>query len=173
MWTVERPVWLVMRKKSELYSQDEMKKVNEVGWKWKAVFYGWRVDKDISRFCHLRERHAETDDIQGRWCSGGGKVVSVRMYGGIWVLACIALCGATGAHTSELHFLQAHHAIHRGDGNTCIQTNTHTHSHACIHTWTHTYIETHTHTHTHTLPNCTVLYIHVFPPAISTALQPN
>ena len=75
-----------------------------------------------------------------------GKVLSVRLYGGIWVLACIALCGATGAHTSELHFLQAHRAIHRGDGRTLY---TALYTHACM--WIHVHRHIHTHTVTHSL----------------------
>lgn len=70
---------------------------------------------------NLREKVAQKD-ILSREDNVQERGGSVRLYGGIWVLACIALCGATGAHTSELHFLQAHHAIHRGDRNTCIQT---------------------------------------------------
>lgn len=38
-----------------------------------------------------------------------------------------SLCGATGAHRSELHLLQAQHATQGGDGGACIQTHTHTH----------------------------------------------
>lgn len=45
--------------------------------------------------------------------------VSVRMYKGNWGFGMyLSLCGATSAHTSELYFLQAHHAIDRVGRNT-------------------------------------------------------
>ena len=95
---------------------------------------------------------ARVDNVQG---GGGG---SVRLYRGIWVLACMALCGATGAHTSEL---QAYHAIHRGDEMHVLYT----HILTCLYPYMDTQICTHTLTH--------LLYVHMFPAAISTALQPN
>lgn len=96
-----------------------------------------------------------------------GKVVSVRVYWGIWVLACIPLCGATSAHRSELHFFQARRAIHRGERNSCAQTYTHI---PCMHNG-YTLALSHTHVCIYTLTQ--LLYMLVFPPAISTALQPN
>lgn len=132
-------------------------------WKWKAIYYRCLVHKNNSRFAIWDKGSREQYNL-GKLMFRRGEG-SECLCGGIWVLACITLWGATGAHTSELHFLQAHHAIHRGDRNTCIQTYTHIHMLASIHG--HTYTDMHTHANTLTV------HTHVFPAAISTALQPN
>lgn len=100
---------------------------------------------------HLREREyrimlSTAEKIMFREGGEFPCTVSVRLFKGIWILACITLCGATGAHRSELHYLQAHQAIHRGDRNTCIQTcYTHIHMLVCIHGYIH--IDVHTHSY--------------------------
>lgn len=76
---------------------------------------------------------ARVDNVRGG--------VSVRQYEGIWVLACMALRGATGAHTSEL---QAYHAIHRGD-------EMHVYTHTRMLVSLHGYTDMHTHPHTFTV----------------------
>lgn len=90
----------------------------------------------------------------------GGECQTIQE--GIGILACVSLCGATGAHTSELFFLQAHHTVH-------IHVHT-VQAYKHIHLLVHINGYTHTHTDTHTP---TVMCTLVFPPAISTALQPN
>lgn len=108
-------------------SQSRDRNWHEAHW---FIFYYWKVTGEQKGRKHRMLPH--------RADSGWGKAASVKHYRRIRVLARIVLCGATSAHRSEIHLLQAHSAIHRRETShthmaAYIGTHTHTED-ACIHT---------------------------------------